>query len=77
MLYHTLVNLTVPICSSYVPDLLLGPGLGLNIVRYNTVLDSTVYVEIMVPNTLLGSTVCIKNKLIGSTACAINTVLVD
>ena len=77
MWHHTLANLTVTICSPYVPALLLGPGAGLNIVRYNTVLDSTAYVKIMAPNTVLGSTVCIKNTVLGPRVHAINTALVE
>ena len=68
--------MTVPIPRPYVPALLLGPGAVLNSLRYDEVLDSTSYVKIMVPNTALGSTVCIENTVLGSTECAINTVLV-
>ena len=77
MWHHTLANLTVTICSPYVLALLLGPGAGLNRVSYNTVLDLTSYVKLMVPNAILGSTVYVKNTVLGSTSRAINTVLVD
>ena len=69
--------MTVTICIPYYPALILGPGTGLNIVHYNKVLDSTSYVEIMVPSTVLGSTLCVKNTVLVSTSRAINTVLVD
>ena len=59
----------------YIPALLLGTGSGINIIRYNTVLDSTTYIKIMVPNTLLGSKVCVKNTVFGSTSLAINKYL--
>ena len=59
----------------YVPDLLLGTGAGLNIVRYNIVLELTAYAKIVVPNTVLGSTVCVKNTVFVSTSCAINQYL--
>ena len=77
MLHKTLVNLTLTIRRKYVPDLLLGPGTGLNIVRCNTVIESTVYIKVTVSNTVLGSIVCIKNKVLGSTARDIDTVPVD
>ena len=44
---------------------------------YNTVLDSTEYVNIMVPNPVIGSIVCVKNTVLGSTSCAVNTVTVE
>ena len=56
----------------YVTALLLGPGAGLNSVRYNIVLESTSYVAIMVPYKVLGSTVCVSNTVLGSTSRAIN-----
>ena len=55
----------------------MSPGDGINSLFYNRLLDSTVYVKIMVPNTVLGSTVHIKNSVLDSTAHAISTVLVD
>ena len=69
--------MTVTIRRSYVIDLLLGTGAILNSVRYNIVLDSTSYVKIMVPNVVLGSTVCVKNTVLVSKSCAVNVVLVD
>ena len=75
--YIKLCNLTVTICRPYIPALLLGPSAGLNSVRYNNVLDSTSYVKILVSNTILGSSVCIKNTLLGSTSRTIITVLVE
>ena len=57
-----MVNFTVTICRPYVPDLLLVTGAGLNSMRYNAVLDSTEYIEIMVPNTVLG-TITILGKI--------------
>ena len=56
----------------YVPVLLLGPGYGLKVVSYNKILESTPYVKVTVPNSVLGSTVCILKALLGSTACTIN-----
>ena len=53
-------NLTVTISRPYVPGLLLGTGAGLNSVSRITVLESTVYIKITVPNKLIGSTVCVK-----------------
>ena len=69
--------MAVPIRRPYVPYLLLGTGAGLNSVRYNTVMDSTACVKIIVPNTILGSIVFIKNALLFSTERYINTVRVD
>ena len=54
----------------------MGPGAGINTVHYNTVLDSKVYIKIMVPNTVLVSTVRVKNTVLGPIVRAINTVLV-
>ena len=45
----------VTVCRPYVPDLLSCPGDLLNSMRYNKLIDSTSYVKIGVPNTLLGS----------------------
>ena len=59
----------------YVPYLLLGTSDGINIVRYNIVLDLTAYTKIEVPNTVLGSTACVKNDVFFSTACVINQYL--
>ena len=56
MLHHNLVNLNVTIRRPYVPYLIFGPSAELNSVRYNTILDSTAYVKIMVTNTVLGYT---------------------
>ena len=60
---------------SYVPDLLLGNSAGLNIMRYNTVLDLTEYAKMVVLDTVIGSTACVKNNVFVSTACAINQYL--
>ena len=68
-------NLTVTICRPYFPASLLVPGAGLNIMQYNTVLNSTECVKITAPNTVLGSTVCLKNIAVGSTVRAINQYL--
>ena len=43
----------------------------------NAVVESTLYVKIMVPNEVLVSTSCIKNTVLVSTSNAINTVFVD
>ena len=59
----------------YVPDLILGTGSGLNIVRYSIVLELTAYAKIVVPNTVLGSTVCVKNAVFFSIECAIHQYL--
>ena len=66
----------VPTCRPYVPDLLLRPSAGLNIVRYNRLIDLTVRGKIMVPNTVLGTTVLINNPVLGSTSHTISIVLV-
>ena len=57
--------------------LLLGPGSGLNIVQYNTVLASTYYVKITVPNTVVGSIVCVKNVVLVSIVRSINQYLLS
>ena len=65
----------VTINRPYVLASLLGPSVGLDIAGFNIFLDSTVYVEITVPNIVLVSTVCIKNSVFGSTSHNIDQYL--
>ena len=56
--------MTVTIYKPYDSDLLFGPGVGINIMGYNTVFESTECVKTTVTDTVLGSTVRIKNTVI-------------
>ena len=55
----------------------MGIGSGINSMLYNKLLGSAAHIKIVVPNSTLVSTLCIKHTVLGSTARAINTILVS